>query len=94
MQVSKIFAGELLQYVSDHVEKGASYSFRVTAFNQIGHSKSLESEVILADDKYSKWEEITSNQIHHIMYIYLNDQNFSSKLLTIKIINRTSICTW
>nr|XP_039267384.1 twitchin-like [Styela clava] len=51
-RAGKILPGEKLQFVADHVEKGTSYAFRVSAFNQLGNSGYLESEFILADDKY------------------------------------------
>lgn len=53
-QAGKVLPGEQLQYTTDHVDKGTSYLFRVSAFNQLGTSGYLETEPILADDKYSK----------------------------------------
>lgn len=52
IRAAKILPGEQLQHTTDHVDKGTSYVFRVSAFNQLGNSDYLESEPVLADDKY------------------------------------------
>uniref|UniRef100_H2YX61 Fibronectin type-III domain-containing protein n=1 Tax=Ciona savignyi TaxID=51511 RepID=H2YX61_CIOSA len=53
-RIGKVFPGEDLKMTSDHVDKGTSYKFRVSAHNSLGSSPYLESADILADDKFSK----------------------------------------
>ncbi|XP_078481079.1 immunoglobulin-like and fibronectin type III domain-containing protein 1 isoform X2 [Ciona intestinalis] len=51
-RIGKVFPGEDLKMTSDHVDKGTSYKFRVSAQNALGSSPFLESAEILADDKF------------------------------------------